>query len=120
MSKNNAVKALETAIEVNEAAQKKLRRVIAAKKRKSRNVAKERREQAGIARRLGHLEDLLAEIEAAGTVTSAPTAAEIRDVAGHIKAIRDLALADAMRAAGFKVIKAGLTTATELRGKVRK
>lgn len=118
-TKDNAVEAIEKVIEIHVESRNKLEQVIARKKFAGKDVGKERNKKAKISRKLGNLQDLLTELEAASTVVSAPTKDEIREVARHIKKIRDLAVKDAAVSAGFRIITSALTSASELRGKVR-
>ena len=108
---SNVTEALETAIAIYEASESKLKRVIRRKRRLSKDIKKEQREQARVARKLAHLENLLAEYEAGRVVISAPTKKETREVAKWLKTLRDLTIQDAMVAAGFKLITNALRDA---------
>lgn len=118
MSNANATEALGTAISVCEASESWLKRVIRRKRRLGKDVKKEQREQARVARKLTHLENLLAEYEAARVVVSAPTKKEIHEVAKWLKTLRDLTIQDAMFAAGLNLITNALRDAESLAGKV--
>ncbi|MHC4270026.1 MAG: hypothetical protein ACYSTS_16400 [Planctomycetota bacterium] len=117
--KRNALQGIETAIKVNRAIRAKLEEVIAEKLWKRRNVDKERSAKASVNARLARLRRRKLDIDAASVVVSAPSVAEIRQVNNLIKEINDLALADAMRAAGLDFLKSAAARAAELRGKVK-
>jgi predicted nucleic acid-binding Zn-ribbon protein len=117
---DTAIKALETSIAVLRARRAKLEEVIADKKFRRKNVDAERAEKATLNRKLGNLRDRLVELQAANQMVSAPTTAEVNEVKRLIRAINDLALADAMRAQGIKFLQGAVTQAMELSGKVKK
>ena len=117
-TKDNAIRAIKTSINVHRAARAKIEDVIARKKFRRRSVDKERAEKASLNRKIANLRDLKVELEAANDVVSAPTVAEITEVNGLIKEINELALADAMRAAGLRFLQSAVARATALRSQV--
>lgn len=119
-TKDKAISAIESSIKVLRASRGKIEDVIAEKKFRRKNVDKERAEKASLNRKLANLRDLKVELRAANVVVSAPTPAEIAEVNGLIREIHDLALADAMRAAGLRFLQSAVAQAIELRGKVSK
>lgn len=113
-NKNDAVDGLETAIDTLEAAYNRLRKRIVRRNRRGLDVSEEDRLKARLVRRIAHLERVQAELEAARTVSRAPTLTEIKETAGHIRILRSLAVEDALTRAGLNAIKTAITAAGEL------
>jgi hypothetical protein len=112
--KDDALQAIEVAIAVHRAVRAKLEEVIAHKKFFGGTVDEERAEKARLNRKLGDLRDLQVELTAAGSVVSAPSVEEIREVRALITEINDLSLEDATRKAGLALMKSALERAREL------
>lgn len=116
-NKQDAVAGLEVAINLLEAAYNRLRKRIVRRNRKGLDVTVEDRLKARLVRRIAHLERVQAELEAARTVSRAPTRAEIEETAGHIDTLRSMAVSDALTRAGLTAIKSAITAAGDLANK---
>ena len=114
-----AVDAIEAALATNEAVRDKLDQIITRKRFRMLGVEQERADVAKLNREIANLRNLLAELRAAETVVSAPTADEIRAVVDVLQQIQAAAVEDAMTQAGLDLIKQGLSAAGELRNKVQ-
>ncbi len=117
-TKDDAIEAMQTAIDIYKASRDKLEQVIAQKEFDGEEIKKETNEIATLSRKIGHFQDVLNEGKAAFTFVSAPNREEIEEVARHIRKIRDLAVQDAALSAGFKIITDALASANDLQGKV--
>jgi hypothetical protein len=116
---STAVEALEVAIRTDETARGKLEQVVSLKKLRGEDVAEERAEIAELNREIADSRDLLTELQAAGSVVSAPSVAEIRLVASLEKQIRECAIEDAKTQAAIDLIRQGVAAAGQLRDKVK-
>jgi hypothetical protein len=117
--KPQALDAIAAAILVHRAARKQLEKIIAIRKAKRQNVDEERNLKATVSRKIGNLRDLEVELKAAGSVASAPTVNEIRQVKDLVARINGLATTDAARAATLAFLKQAVGTASNLSGKVK-
>lgn len=104
-TKDNAVSALKTEIELNKAAITKLDEVITQKNFDGENTDRERYEKSEISLKLTHLENRLAQTRAASVVVSAPTEEEIIEVSEGIAKIRSMAVAEEFAAQGLNAIE---------------
>lgn len=117
-TKENAINGIATSINLHRVARAKIDDVIAKKKFLRQNVDKERSEKSSLSRKISNLRDLKVELEAASNVVSAPTVGEIAEVNGLIREINELALAEAMQAAGLQFIQSAVSRAKILREQV--
>lgn len=119
MSKTRTMDLVAAARDVHQEAFMKLTKVIVRKRYLRRAVDNEVRLRANAIRRISHYSRRLLELEAAQTVINPPSPAELAEVRGFIRTVRDLAAADAMRAAGLKVISGAMARSAELASKGR-
>ena len=107
MSMANALNGLAAAIKGLRVTRKKLETVIAQKVFEEKDFDQEMREKARVNRKLANLRKrkALAEAASENNIVSAPSPAEIRAVTQTIRAVEQLALRDAMRRQGLKLIK---------------
>jgi hypothetical protein len=117
--KSAAVRAIKATIALDVAARTKLEQVIARKTLQGADVDQERADIAELNTEIGDARNLLAEVEAANVVVSAPTADEIAEVTRTEQTIRALAVKDAMSQAGLDLIRKGIEGAGQLSGKVK-
>ena len=121
MSMANALSGLATAIKGLRVTRKKLEIVIAQKVFEEKDFDQEMREKARVNRKLANLRKrkALAEAASENKIVSAPSPAEIRAVTQTIRAVEQLALRDAMRRQGLKMMKGLATKAAALGDKTR-
>ena len=114
--KNNAIEALKTLIEINQAAYAKLNEVIV---QEIFNCGSDGQrlvmyENSKIRANLIQLENLLVETSVVSPVVSAPTIAKIEEVSNAVEAIRKMSVADVAESAGLAFIKDALENASML------
>ena len=118
MSKTNALKAIQLAIDANVVAKEKLEAIIGIKDLNGLDSAEEQEEILNHDGEIGFLEELLAECDAAAVVVSAPTEDEIAEVSELVQHLRDLVVRDAIASAARGAIIETLEAAKEARSKV--
>ncbi len=118
MANGEAVAAMEASLAILEALRSKTEEVIAFKLAKRRSVEKERAQRATLNRQIANARDLFLEVKAAQVVVTAPAPAEIAEAQALLRRIKELAVEDAILAAGLEVIRQGLVTAKNLRDSV--
>ena len=111
---NRAVRAAEVALAVHEETWKRLGQVIARKKLTGRDTRREMRLRTRAARNIFRYESLLAELNAASSVVSAPTVAEITEGRQLLQKVKSITVADAAVRAGFDVLKGALDKTRDL------
>lgn len=113
-TKTRAMDAIAVARDVHTEAWQKLTKVIARRNFRRQSVDKENNLRALANRRISTYSRRLIELKAASVVSKAPTPAEIAEIRKFVAKVKNLAVADAMRVAGFEVIRKVMSRSSEI------
>jgi hypothetical protein len=113
--KQQALDGIEAAILLCRAARQQVERRIARRKVQGLDMDRERNLRARLNRKIADLRELEVELEAAESVASAPSVADIQAANDLVSRINDLAITDAAREAALTMLSDAVGRADELR-----